>query len=75
MPSEGESKVIAFLNKGKEVGQFQCKIKFTPEPFKGSLANSKALTQGQHQSFNPLISRVLYSEEAAKDQIRMEASL
>lgn len=28
LPDEGEAKMIIFSNKKKEVGQFECKIKF-----------------------------------------------
>jgi hypothetical protein len=75
LPVEGQSKVISFSNKKKEVGQFECKMRFLSQSSKPNLKSSKVEASKVNEQFNPLISRVLYNEQAAKDQIKLESSI
>jgi hypothetical protein len=60
LPAEGHRQILHFLNKEKDVGQFECIIKYLPNPMSQSHAeNGDKAVEGE---FNPLISRILFTE-------------
>ena len=75
LPSEGIGKIVTFLNKKKEVGQLQCKIKFFLQQKIPNLKESQVSKIQEYDNFNPLISRVLFTEQASKDLLRLENNI
>lgn len=71
LPAEGHRQIMHLMNKEKDLGQFECIIRYLPGKAEGKEERGK---QGMSE-FNPLISRILFTEERAKDELKMESSL
>jgi hypothetical protein len=74
LPTEGNRQILHFFNKEKDVGQFECIIRYR-ESSKEQEENPKSNKEPAKAEFNPLISRILFSEEGARDAIKTESSL
>lgn len=72
---EGHTQIVKFLNKSKDLGEFQCNIRFLPAKKNQPLKVSKAGKSAEREYFNPLISRILYCEEQTKDKLKMENNI
>ena len=66
LPPQGHLQIVKLLSKGKEVGQFECQIRFIGEREAGG--------KGEKE-FKPVMSRILFAEEATADKVQMEGRI